>query len=74
MKGYVYYSKKESIRNHAFIDDLIQEAKRVDIELRLIVDDEQPDVNADFILFRDRNPKKRKHLNNKDFVFSTVLK
>ena len=58
MKGYVYYSREESIRNHAFIDDLIGEAKQIGIELRLIVDDEQPDANADFILFRDRNPEK----------------
>ena len=27
MKGYVYYSKGESVRNHAFIEDLIKEAK-----------------------------------------------
>ena len=58
MKGYVYYSKEESVRNRAFIDDLIGEAKKIGIELRLIVDDEQPDANADFILFRDRNPEK----------------
>ena len=58
MKGYVYYSKDESIRNRAFIEDLINEAALIDIELRLIVDDEQPNPHADFILFRDRNPEK----------------
>ena len=67
MIGYVFYTKNESIRNHAFIEDLIQEAKRVDIELRLIVDDEQPDVNADFILFRDRNPNKAKAFEQQGF-------
>ena len=29
MKGYVYYSEEESVRNQAFIDDLIKEAKRI---------------------------------------------
>lgn len=56
MKGAVYYSESEATRNHLFIDDLIKEAKRMDIDLQLIVGDEQPDANVDFILFRDRNP------------------
>ena len=60
MKGYVYYSEDESIRNRAFIDDLIQEAKNIGIELHLLIDDELPNVNTDFILFRDRNPNKAK--------------
>ena len=58
MKGYVYYSTEESVRNRLFIEDLIKEAELINIELRLIVDDEQPDISADFILFRDRNPDK----------------
>ncbi|QUW22511.1 ATP-grasp domain-containing protein [Sporosarcina sp. Marseille-Q4063] len=57
MKGYVYYSREESIRNRAFIHDLIDEANKSGIDLQLIVDDEQPDADADFILFRDRNPE-----------------
>lgn len=60
MKGYVYYSKDESLRNRLFIDDLINDAGRIHIELRLLVDHEQPDSNADFILFRARNPEKAK--------------
>ena len=60
MNGYIYYSTEESIRNRLFIEDLIKEAKLINIELRLIVDDEQPNVSADFILFRDRNPDKAK--------------
>ena len=67
MKGYVYYSKEESVRNHAFIEDLINEANRIGIELQLIVDDEQPDTNADFILFRDRNPEKAKAFEQQGF-------
>jgi ribosomal protein S6--L-glutamate ligase len=58
MKGYVYYSKEESVRNGAFIEDLKNEAEKVGIQLLLIVNDEQPDTDADFILFRDRNPEK----------------
>ena len=37
MKGYVYYSKAESVRNHAFIDDLIIESEKIGIELQLLV-------------------------------------
>ena len=35
MKGYVYYSENESVRNHAFIEDLIKEAARIGIELKV---------------------------------------
>ena len=35
MKGYVYYTEKESVRNHAFIEDLIKEAERIGIELKV---------------------------------------
>ncbi|MBO0601340.1 ATP-grasp domain-containing protein [Sporosarcina sp. E16_3] len=55
MKGYVYYSKAESVRNRAFIDDLIIESERIGIELQLLVEDEKPNSDADFILFRDRD-------------------
>lgn len=58
MKGYVYYSEAESKRNHAFIDDLIIESEKIGIELLLLVDDEKPHSDADFILFRDRNTKR----------------
>ncbi|WP_203246772.1 ATP-grasp domain-containing protein [Sporosarcina beigongshangi] len=56
MKGVVYYSKIEAIRNQMFIDDLINEAGRIGIELHLLTGDKQPDTDVDFILFRDRNP------------------
>lgn len=56
MKGNVYYSENEAVRNRLFIDDLILEAKQIGIDLRLLVGDEQPDADVDFILFRDRNP------------------
>lgn len=56
MKGHVYYSSAEAERNRGFIDDLMKHASRMDISLRLIVDEEEPDGDVDFILFRDRNP------------------
>ncbi|MFJ7933515.1 RimK family alpha-L-glutamate ligase [Sporosarcina sp. NPDC096371] len=56
MKGYVYYTEIEASRNRGFIDDLMVEAQRIDIDLHLLIDHEQPDKDADFILFRDRNP------------------
>jgi len=58
LKGYVYYSKAESKRNRAFIDDLITESERIGIELHLLIDEERPHSDADFILFRDRNPER----------------
>ena len=57
MKGYVYYSKEGSIRNKLFIEDLMRQAEKRSIDLRLLLDDDQPDIDVDFILFRDRNPE-----------------
>ncbi|PIC87242.1 alpha-L-glutamate ligase [Sporosarcina sp. P20a] len=54
MKGAVYYNEVEAKRNHAFIDDLLLEAKNLDIELKLLTD--SPTEPLDFILFRDRDP------------------
>lgn len=56
MKGHVYYSSEEAERNRGFIDDLLIHAVKLDISLTLLVDEEEPDDDADFILFRDRNP------------------
>ena len=55
MKGHLYYSAEEAERNHGFIDDLMKHASDMNIALTLIVDDEKPDDDADFIVFRDRN-------------------
>lgn len=55
MKGYVYYSKAEAVRNHAFIEDLINVSEKLGIELRLLTGVERPDSDTDFILFRDRD-------------------
>lgn len=55
MKGYVYYSSEEAERNRGFIDDLMKHAALMDIILKLLLDEEEPNDEADFILFRDRN-------------------
>lgn len=57
MKGYLYYSSVEAERNKGFIDDLIHSAKQLHMELTLIVDEEHPGKETDFIIFRDRNPE-----------------
>ncbi len=56
MKGYIYYSLTEAERNRGFIDDLMKHASRLDTSLTLLVDEEEPDADADFILFRARKP------------------
>ncbi|QTD41563.1 RimK family alpha-L-glutamate ligase [Sporosarcina sp. Te-1] len=56
MKGCLYYSSAEAERNNGFIDDLIGSANRLNMELTVMVDEEQPAKDSDFILFRDRNP------------------
>ena len=57
MKGHLYYSSVEAQRNQGFIDELMIHAHKQDISLTLLVDEEQPDEDADFILFRDRKPE-----------------
>ncbi|PID15669.1 alpha-L-glutamate ligase [Sporosarcina sp. P34] len=55
MKGAIYYNVEEAKRNHAFIADLLKEAKELDMNVELIT--ESPAEPLDFILFRDRDPK-----------------
>ncbi|MDN4607149.1 ATP-grasp domain-containing protein [Sporosarcina highlanderae] len=57
MKAYIYYSSAEAERNRAFIDDLMLHAAKLGLSLNLVVDNDEPDADADFILFRDRNPE-----------------
>ncbi|MCM3710749.1 ATP-grasp domain-containing protein [Sporosarcina luteola] len=56
MKGHLYYSSTEAERNRGFIDDLMKHAAAMDSSLTLLVDEEEPLEDADFIIFRDRNP------------------
>ena len=55
MKGFIYYKKQDAEKNELFIQDLIQEATRLDICLELLLDDQVPEDDPDFILFRSRN-------------------
>ncbi|ARD47052.1 RimK family alpha-L-glutamate ligase [Sporosarcina sp. P33] len=55
MKGIVYYSEQEAKRNSAFIEELVKESASLGIELKLLT--ETPAEPADFILFRDRDPR-----------------
>lgn len=57
MKGFIYYAQVDAIKNALFIEDLREEAKKIGIQLQLIIDDETPDEDADFILFRGRDFK-----------------
>ena len=57
MKGFVYYSQTDVKRNRLFIDDLFKEAKKIDIQLQILVDDEMPDKDTEFVLFRGRDFK-----------------
>ncbi|MBY0222508.1 ATP-grasp domain-containing protein [Sporosarcina aquimarina] len=54
MKGAVYYSEAEALRNQTFIADVQQEAQKIGIELDLRTT--HPTGPLDFVLFRDRNP------------------
>lgn len=57
MKGFVYYTQVDADKNSLFIGDLQKEAKKIGIQLNLLVDDETPDLDANFILFRGRDFK-----------------
>lgn len=56
MKGYLYYPALESERNRLFIDDLMKEAKGLNIDLQLLLSKSLPN-DATFVLFRARDPQ-----------------
>ncbi len=55
MKGYIYYASEDATRNEKFITELIEEGKKLEIDLQLLVDDEEPTKKASFIIFRGRD-------------------
>ena len=55
MRGLLAYTAIEAERNSAFIQDLLNEAKKVGISLDLWTDDGMPDEPFDFILSRRRD-------------------
>lgn len=60
MKGFVYYSQTDVKKNILFINDLFKESEKIGIQLQLLVDDEMPDEDADFVLFRGRDFERMK--------------
>ena len=68
MKGYVYYARADANRNALFIEDLQKEAKKIGIQLQLIVDEEIPEEDADFILFRGRDYKLAKKFESAGWI------
>ena len=68
MKGYVYYAKADAVKNALFIEELQKEAEKIGIQLQLIVDDEIPDEDADFILFRGRDYKLAKKFESAGYL------
>lgn len=57
MNGILYYRAEEAERNAGFIRLMQQAADRTGTGLRLAVDAEEIPEDADFILFRDRDPE-----------------
>ncbi|WP_153721349.1 ATP-grasp domain-containing protein [Sporosarcina cascadiensis] len=60
MKGAVYYSAQEALRNQGFIADLLTEAKWHELSLELITS--PPSSSYDFLIYRDRNPELARQL------------
>lgn len=67
MKGYLYYVKEDAKRNRKFIETLMDEAKKYDIDLQLLMDDEEPTNEASFILFRGRDYTRAKKFEDAGF-------
>lgn len=65
MKGLLIYEKAEIERNQSFIDRLINAAS-VHEHTLTVVDDQDPIPEADFIVFRTRNPQLSKELEQRN--------
>lgn len=57
MIGHLFYEKQDIKRNEKFINELITEAKKLDIDVKMLHQDEQPDAKAQFIIYRGRDYK-----------------
>lgn len=55
MRGFIAYTPKEAERNRAFIEELLYEAEKVGICLKMWTSEELSDGQIDFILSRRRN-------------------
>lgn len=68
MRGLLVYEAVEAIRNFEFIERLQVAAKKYGDPLQLVKYDEEDIPEADFIVFRARNPKLAKELESKGVV------
>ena len=68
MKGLLIYEAVEAIRNFEFIKRLQEAAQEYGHTLQLVKYDEEEIPEADFILFRARNPKLAKELESNGVV------
>lgn len=65
MKGLLLYEKAEIVRNQSFIDRLITAASTHGLNLA-VIDDQSAIPEADFIIFRTRNPRLAKELERRN--------
>ena len=67
MKGYLFYEIEDIKRNEKFINELITEAKKQQIDLALIEEDERPKADAKFIIYRGRDYRLAQEFENDGF-------
>lgn len=75
MKGYLFYEQADIERNKAFINELIEEAHQINIELECIHDEESITNDARFVIYRGRNytiPQRLEHQGIRVFNRSEV--
>ena len=65
MKGLLLYEKSEIVRNQSFINRLITAASTHGLSLT-VIDDQSAIPEADFIIFRTRNPRLAKELERRN--------
>lgn len=67
MKGYLYYEKEDIKRNEKFINELIAESKKLEIDLVLLEEEAQPQADAKFIIYRGRDYRLAQKFENEGF-------
>ena len=65
MRGYLYYALNDIKRNQAFIDELINEAKQYNIQLKCVHEETAITKDAQFVIYRGRDYKLVQRLEQK---------
>lgn len=65
MKGYLFYEQNDVARNEAFIDELIEEAKRFDMTVICVSNEDQIADDAHFVIYRGRDYRVAQGLESK---------